>query len=114
MSPSAHDSNGTRIEVRSIEFTEHTKRRLKEREISTEIIMEALKSPDAIFWDVKDNHYVAVKYAEPGKGYMIAFDLEGSKLIVVTVFYSSKLGRTVENRKGRRWVEAKVQLRFEV
>ena len=100
------------MRVSSIEFIPHAIQRLKEREMSIETIVEALKFPDAIFWDVKENHYVAIKYLEPGKGYMVSFDVEGSKLIVVTAYYSSKLGKTVERRKGGRWIE--VQLRFEV
>ena len=114
MSLGTHGSGGAYMEIRSIEFSSHARQRIKEREIPAGIIIEALKSPDAVFWDVEEKHYVVVKYTEPGKGYMIVFDVEGSKLIVVTVLYSSKLGRIVESRRGKRWLEAKVQLRFKV
>ena len=112
MTSGVHVPDGGSMKIDSIEFRPHAIQRLKEREISIETIVEILKSPDTIFWDVEENHYVAIKYLEPGKGYMIAFDVEGSKLIVVTAYYSSKLGKTVERRKGGRWIE--VQLRFEV
>ena len=114
MNPVTPSHDGTFMEIDSIEFKPHAKQRLKDREIEAKAVIDALKFPDEIFWDVEENHYVAVKYAELGKGYMIAFDVEGSRLIVVTVLYSSKLGKTVESRRGKRWLEAKVQLRFEV
>ena len=111
---STHGSSGTYVEIHSIEFRSHACQRIKEREISAGIIIEALKSSDVVFWDVKESHYVIVKYAKSRKGYVAAFDVEDSKLFVVTVFYSNKLGRIAESRKGRRWVKAEIQLRFEV
>jgi len=50
---------------------------------------------------------VAIKYVKLGKGYLIMFGKEDSKLyaklIVVTVLYSSRswVGEIVENRRGR-------------
>ena len=90
------------MKIDSIEIRPHAKQRLKERELSIETIMSVLKFPDELFWDVVEKHYVAIKHVERGKGYAIVFDLEGSKLIVVTAFYSSNLGKIVEKRRGKR------------
>ena len=34
----------------------------------------------------------------------MVFDVDDSELIVVTLLYSSKLEKTVERRKGGRWI----------
>ena len=107
-------SDGIWMKIESVRFTSHALERMRERKISEELILSALKSPDEIFWDLKKNRYVAVKRTEGQGGIAIPFEVKGTELIVVTVIRIKKLGRTVENCKGRRWVEAKVQLRFEV
>jgi hypothetical protein len=88
-----------------IRFTKHAELKLSTLShlgVTREKVIHALKEPDEMLYDTETDHLVAVKYEN---NLAVVFDYREDNIVVITVIYSAKLRRTVENRKTRgRWI----------
>ncbi|WP_290595851.1 MULTISPECIES: DUF4258 domain-containing protein [unclassified Archaeoglobus] len=85
-----------------VKFTDHARKRLQEREIPEQDVINAVKDPDDVLFDADKGNLVAVK--KVGDVHLIVVYAPSRPLRIISVIQTSKLN-IVENRirKGR-WV----------
>ncbi|HII61012.1 DUF4258 domain-containing protein [Pyrococcus horikoshii] len=91
-----------------ITFTEHARRRLKERRIGEDEVRQVLTEPEWKFYDLRNGHQIAIGPRRKEEHYLITFyDQEEEIIKVVTVIDVSKsLEKIIKRRlEGKRWVE---------
>ncbi len=85
-----------------IQFTDHARMRLREREIPEQDVIETVKNPDEVLFDADKGNLVAVK--KVGDMYLIVIYAPSKPVRVISIIQTSKLN-IVENRiKRGRWV----------
>ncbi len=85
-----------------IQFTDHARMRLREREIPEQDGIETVKNPDEVLFDADKGNLVAVK--KVGDMYLIVIYAPSKPVRVISIIQTSKLN-IVENRiKRGRWV----------
>lgn len=90
-----------------IALSSHLKIRLKERLIPTSYPQKILSSPDAQYQDAITGHYIAtrsLKYNEKVRPMVIAYDIIGKEIQVVTIYPTTHT--EIANRvKNTRWIK---------
>ncbi len=72
-------------------FIEHALERMKEREISKELVINAIRNPDSV-----DQGYGGRKVAQKcinGKLLRVIYEEHEDKIIVITAYITSKVGK---------------------
>ncbi len=86
-----------------IQFTDHARMRLREREIPEQDVIETVKNPDEVLFDADKGNLVAVK--KVGDMHLIVIYAPSKPVRVISIIQTSKLN-IVENRiKRGRWVK---------
>ena len=81
-----------------IEYTSHARKRLYERNISEEEVLEALEHPDEVWFDTWTNRLIAVSL-DTGVG--VVYIQRHSRLVVVTVMRLRELNHVIRSHRKR-------------
>lgn len=78
-----------------IVLTKHAKRRMAEREISRELMEEALRKPTEILYDYEDKKLIKKLYRKNGirRLLLVIIKTEEGIIKVITVIDTSKVGK---------------------
>ena len=80
-----------------LESSPHARKRIEEQDLNIGEVKMTVKHPHELLFDVVEKHYIAVNN---DLQLIVAFDLEGSKYIIVTAYYSSSARK---REGGLRW-----------
>ena len=86
-----------------IKLSKHAREQIKVRKITLEEIINCLKDPDDVLYDVKENTFVSIKRLN-GKILVTIYTFEEENPKVVTVFKTDKLSMVKNRIKPGRWV----------
>lgn len=86
-----------------IKLSKHAREQIKVRKITLEEIINCLKDPDDVLYDVKENTFVSIKRLN-GKILVTIYTFEEENPKVVTVFKTDKLSMVKNRIKSGRWV----------
>jgi len=87
-----------------IKLSKHAKEQIKVRKITLEEIINCLKDPDDVLYDVKENTFVSIKRLN-GKILVTIYTFEEENPKIVTVFKTDKLSMVKNRIKSGRWVK---------
>ena len=83
-------------------FTKHARRRLESFGLSRDIVIEALRRPEKVFYDTLTSNLIAVKLHE-AKYLIVAFNVD-KDIKVITVLLTSKHNIIINRERRGRWV----------
>jgi len=86
-----------------IKLSKHAREQIKVRKITLEEIINCLKDPDDVLYDVKENTFVSIKRLN-GKILVTIYTFEEENPKIVTVFKTDKLSMVKNRIKPGRWV----------
>ena len=86
-----------------IKLSKHAREQIKVRKITLEEIINCLKDPDDVLYDVKENTFVSIKRLN-GKILVTIYTFEEENPKIVTVFKTDKLSMVKNRIKSGRWV----------
>jgi len=89
-----------------IVFTDHARDKLakemKKFGLTAKIVKQIVSKPDALFFDVLMDRFVAVNWRH---GFAVIYERADGDLVVITVIYSTQLKDMVDRRKRTgRWM----------
>jgi len=79
--------------MKKIIFLEHSLERMEKREITQELIIATLNSPNSIILN-NENRKIAQRFID-GKLIRVIYEEEMEKIIVVTAYKTSKIGKYI-------------------
>ncbi len=82
----------------SIEYTEHARRRLFERNISEQEVLETLEYPDKVLMDTWTNRLIAVSL---DSGISVVYVQRHGRIVVVTVMRLRELNHVLRSHRKR-------------
>ncbi len=85
-----------------VEISQHAKRRLVIRGISENLILDTLRNPDKTLFDEETGYFIAAKKVND-KLLIVAFQLSGDVVRVISTFLTSKLDMIDRRIKSKRW-----------
>jgi len=92
-------------------YTDHLKTRLKQREISTELVTKVIEKNEQAFWDnLRDRHIIVSKviYKDKARHVLVAYDKIGKNIEVVTIHPISS--KEIDQKiKSGRWTDEKIE-----
>ena len=83
----------------NVYLSEHAKKRMDERGISFDEVLEVLNDPKQFIYDVWNDVYIAVSI----KGYAIVYAFRGSKVEVITVLRVRELKSLIKRYGNKRY-----------
>jgi len=98
------------VNVIKIQFSEHAKLKLKERNIDKTEILDILKTPTTVFLDAETGNFIAIgkRTHKPQHQLIIAYTIRGNIIRVITVIDVSKGENIIKRREAKgRWVKIK-------
>jgi hypothetical protein len=91
----------------AMKFTAHGKHRAKERGITEESIMQSIREPSSLFFDLSSAAYVAFKKLN-GQQLLVVYTSEGNEVKVITTFITSSAQEIIHSKlKANVWVRIK-------
>ncbi len=91
-----------------LEFSEHAKLKIEERNISSSEVSTVLRTPSAVFLDVETGYFIAIGRASKPDHYLIVvYVVQKDKVKVITIIDTTKMEMVKRREEEGRWVMVK-------
>ena len=91
-----------------LEFSEHAKLKIEERNISPSEVSTILKTPLTVFLDVETGYFIAIGRASKPDHYLIVvYVAQKDKVEVITIIDTTKMEMVKRRAEKGRWVRVK-------
>jgi uncharacterized DUF497 family protein len=96
------------LHVTELEFSEHAKLKIEERNISSSEVSTVLKKPSAVFIDVETGYFIAIgRASKPDHHLIVVYVAQKDKVKVITIIDTTKMEMAKSREEKRRWVRVK-------
>lgn len=94
--------------ITELEFSEHAKLKIEERNISPSEVSTVLKTPLAVFLDVETGYFIAIGSAlKPDHHLIVVYVAQKDKVKVITIIDTTKMEMVNRRVEKGRWVRVK-------
>ncbi|MFZ2071080.1 MAG: DUF4258 domain-containing protein [Halobacteriota archaeon] len=91
-----------------LEFSEHAKQKLEERDIAPSEVSTVLKTPSAVFIDVETGYFIAVEGVSRSNHHLIVvYVVQKDKVKIITIIDTTKMEMVKRRVEKGRWVRVK-------
>lgn len=86
--------------MKSVEYSEHAKIRLRLRGVRKRQVTEVISQPDRLYRDTESNAMIAVKEVKE-RHLIVIYAAQGTSIRVVTLYYASQVDRLISRKVTR-------------